>query len=697
MSLNKKYNIIRRKKNNLQGRKTLLYLHLSYKTISHSALCTYFTLLKQIPAFFILISCLSLSILFTSCSNESLELETKAKESILSINIHSPLKETGALSMEANDYKIEFIDVFLFNNDKLKRLDSYQRFIAEDLPYLNIGAREGDKIAVVIANAPESLYNEINISCLESIMNLRMDFISDNDKYPIMSAMLPITTGITRIYEVALTPLLSKIRINSIKCDFTNKLYEGAVMKNVKFYMININQECEILKDSTYILSKILNQGAFDEDNFIKMNNPELIYKEFKEDIGEEICYPNINLYTYPNDTKEEDLGNPYTRLVIEGEINNKKYYYPINVNKDNFAINGKDSSMDGNLKNNIGCGIRKNTIYEFDITITRLGTNDPDKAVEPGMMEIHSNIKPWDEIDREIVELNLHKINFWKSNIMGHKPNEVLVSDLNVFIVNEYEQIDEHLFIEKEDFTQDENDVITKIKLLKNCNYDIYICANFGFSLKNIKTIEELKTYRFHLAYPDEYKAGIPMTGVVYDVNFNKNKVDIDLIRMMSKISFDIDRSKLDKNVQVLIRKLRIGSCPKSTLLFEESKARNPQDVFLIGYSLDYEETHILNFVEEGGRSESVAMYMLENMQGVDIEDTFDTHSYIEIFAEYFSEEYTTPPGEFIIYRFYIEDSNKSRNIIRNHHYHYTFRPVGKALKAESCWSIERPKKSSD
>jgi hypothetical protein len=70
-------------------------------------------------------------------------------------------------------------------------------------------------------------------------------------------------------------------------------------------------------------------------------------------------CYPNLT------DTK--------TRLVVEAVVGGYTYYYPVTLD-----------------------AVDANTSYDYNLTITRLGSDSPDVPVEEGTVTFTVTVKDW-------------------------------------------------------------------------------------------------------------------------------------------------------------------------------------------------------------------------------------------------------------------------------------------------------------
>ena len=258
--------------------------------------------------------------------------------------------------------------------------------------------------------------------------------------------------------------------------------------------------------------------------------------------------------------------------------------------------------------------------------------------------------------------------------------PDEDIVSDVNIFIFNGDNLLEEHLYL------------------------DATSLDNMGFRL-NCASLDELLDYRFYMAYPDDYRIGMPMSGSRTGIEFTgEDRMSVRLKRAMAKVSVRIDRGGLDDGIEFNVIRMQIGNCPRSALLFGESRAETDNGTYVSGFTRNEYETFPLNTNVSGQTSGEISLYMFENMQGEPLGDisgyeekVFDDGdpmsrqcSYIELVAEYLSDGYYSLPGEGLVYRFYLGEGPSNFDVERNCHYHITVRPENDGLDG-SGWRVDK------
>ncbi len=285
----------------------------------------------------------------------------------------------------------EHIDFFVFNDDELQRIDAYQRVTGSSV---KAASRVGEKLLVAIANYPCSTDDWRRIGSYAALTE-EMFLLSDEDPdNPIMSAQMKISAGASTVYDIDLQRIMSKVHINTICADFHGTEYDGEPFTDVRIYLTNVNASCAIMKEENFRPEMLVNQGWLDLLSIRDFNVAEMLYKDIPFDFTSSVTYLDMDFYCYPNDTEEETYASPFTRLVIEGQIGGITCYYPITINREE---NGVCFGTDGS-------GIGRNCLYEFDITLCRFGTSDPDIPVNKEDVMVNCRVLPFTEKDEQTI-----------------------------------------------------------------------------------------------------------------------------------------------------------------------------------------------------------------------------------------------------------------------------------------------------
>ncbi len=283
------------------------------------------------------------------------------------------------------------IDLFVFNDDGLMRLDSYQRITynpdERHLPYS--ASRRGPKKIVAIINPQTEKYEWNAINSYHAMLAAKGALEKEEKNRKLMCGTGHTYAGKDKICKIDVTPLASEIVLNSIKCDFSSKPYKNAKLENVRVYLTNVNAASSLLQTENFKPERLYNIAGCIDADIMEFRNPDLIYQTIPTPVGETILYPEIKLLCYPNESEEESPGSPFTRLVVEGSLEGKKCYYPISINR----------PESGHFDNKPGIG--RNCRFIYDITIKSTGSSDPDTEVSPDTMEIRCQASSWNEKDK--------------------------------------------------------------------------------------------------------------------------------------------------------------------------------------------------------------------------------------------------------------------------------------------------------
>ena len=258
--------------------------------------------------------------------------------------------------------------------------------------------------------------------------------------------------------------------------------------------------------------------------------------------------------------------------------------------------------------------------------------------------------------------------------------PDEQKITDISLMVFDETGDAEECIWIPKAGGT-------AELTLVKGKSYDFRACANFGYQVY-ADHISELEEVTFHMAYPDEYREGMPMYASADDVIIGADgTVHLAFDRLMAKITVRMDRSRLSDGVEMYVRSARICNCPKVTNVFVPNKVTGSDKCHNVGFSRNDHETSVLNISGPDGKSGDVAFYMLENMQGEEEPDP-NVCSYIEMELDYMSDtKYSTDP---LKYRFYLGDGMGNHDVERNTHYKILVCPEDDGL-SDDDWRVDK------
>ena len=323
-----------------------------------------------------------------SCSDSGMDSHDYANHAFTEIRI------AGASAYASDSPEGNTVDIFIYDDDKAGRLDTYQRAVLSHDLMVEAASRTGDKVMAVIVNPQNDGYEWDEISSYEALMNIYADLRMEDAGHPTMSGTFRFRANAAgSVLETAVTPLMSEIRLRSLRCDFSATPYSGAVMTDVSVCLSNANSAAGLFRQEGFMPEAPVNTQGTPEGAETDMPNPEILTCSIDGDVGSSAVNTDISLYCYPNECEEENTGSPFTRLVISGNIMGKRYYYPVNINRGEFGpVAG-------------AAGIGRNRSYVFDVVLRRTGALTPHEAVLPGTVELSCSVVAWSENgDTEII-----------------------------------------------------------------------------------------------------------------------------------------------------------------------------------------------------------------------------------------------------------------------------------------------------
>lgn len=310
--------------------------------------------LWQLPAF------------FTACSPTAEPLQTPLRTQIYIFP--SENANAGAL------------DVFFFNEDSLQRLDAYQRFPSGTaLPLAGLSCSGAKKI-VALSNYADDPYQWSDIQSYATLADRPFRLEDDSPETPLLFGEASVEDGTTRTCALTMHPMLCRVRIRSLACDFGDRPYAGESLKEVRAYLTHVSSLCHPMRTGEPP-SAWINPGRLDSVAVESLSHPEMLLGPIAPEVDGRRIFPETALYGYPNPAESPSFGQPVTTLVIEGILRGRRYYYPIPL-----------GAMES------GTGI------DIDLTLTRAGSPDPDTPVGSDTFSLHLETAPWENRGETII-----------------------------------------------------------------------------------------------------------------------------------------------------------------------------------------------------------------------------------------------------------------------------------------------------
>lgn len=274
-----------------------------------------------------------------------------------------------------------FLDILTFDDDKLCRLDSYQRIPDFNSSTAYAESTGGDKIFFFCSTC-RNIFDWRKINSFSALRNMRAYLENETKDAPTRTGKCRLAAG-TDGAKVALKPLVSEVAITSLKCNFSGMPYKDKNIYNVKAYLTNVSGTALLTDDLHHNPERIINHGRLSPQDMHTFYDPAILYSEITDKLGSTALKTPACFLCYPNPGNRNNMGTPPTRLVIEGIVDGETFYWPIDINPPEEGKSG---------------GIERNSRYSYSIEIKRKGTTDPDVPINLCDNEIKLDIEPWSE-----------------------------------------------------------------------------------------------------------------------------------------------------------------------------------------------------------------------------------------------------------------------------------------------------------
>ena len=258
----------------------------------------------------------------------------------------------------------EAVDLFFFDTAGVKILDAWQHVpLAEGPAVYGLSASGVRRLAVLSAPARDTS-RWLDIRTYADLCKRTLSLADDSPERPFLAGETLLENARTREARIEMHPLLTKISLRSVACDFHGRPYEGKTYRCRTFYLSYAGVECHPLGTGAGKPLSWISAGWADSTAIRRYPRPEMLLQEGCGDIGEERMTLERDFYCYAG----EQL-----RLVLGGTLGDDECYYPIPLPQ-----------------------LQAGNEYRLDITLTRKGSPDPDIPTETGAVQIDLITVPW-------------------------------------------------------------------------------------------------------------------------------------------------------------------------------------------------------------------------------------------------------------------------------------------------------------
>ena len=272
------------------------------------------------------------------------------------------------------------VDLLFFREEGAQPLDACQQVdFPGDGPAYGLSANRNCRI-VALSGSPDSTAAYLDIRNYGDLCKRSFRLEEEDPARPLLYGQTRVDAGRSRTASLSLETLLCAIRLNALRCDFSERPYAGHGFTHTSLILLYAGAEAIPLENPD-ASSGWLNPGFVDSLACARLSHPEMVLQPGLGPVGAVSQREPRTLYCYPNPATEDGLGQVRTRLVLEGTVGEHTCYYAIPLPV-----------------------LRGGQVLELDITLLRIGTDSPDILAETGMYRMDIHPLAWEEAPAQTV-----------------------------------------------------------------------------------------------------------------------------------------------------------------------------------------------------------------------------------------------------------------------------------------------------
>lgn len=290
------------------------------------------------------------------CNEKTVDLSTDeiSTGEKIQLTVKLPVATTKVTGPASDDH-VGDIQVFVFDKNGV-----YETSSSGGGSSLSLTCTTGEKKIVALVNAPK----ENGVRNIDELRARTADLADCSENSIVMAGEVTKVLESSATLTMTVERIAAKVAVEKITTDFTLDQHKDLDFKVKSIYLINVAGERAYLVNNTPSL-------WYNAGEHIDATAPSFLHDEVASGtIANGSSYETEHyFYCYPNSTATK------TRLVVEAQIGSYIYYYPVTLEK-----------------------VDPNTAYTYSLTITRLGSDSPDKPVEDGAVQFNVTVKDWVE-----------------------------------------------------------------------------------------------------------------------------------------------------------------------------------------------------------------------------------------------------------------------------------------------------------
>lgn len=284
-----------------------------------------------------------------------------------------------------DDNTVNTLDVFLYN-----AAGELERYVHTDgTASCSFNATVGRKSLYVLVNNHDVTLSPDNLQTLAKFKALKTSVKKEALKSFTMIGSKDVTLAASNSISVPVHRLCARIRVTSLKTDFSGTPYAGATLNTVKIYVLNAHASNLIWNGADPSAPTVLNDKAYSTACNTGVSMDGILQSTYTQLTDGTARTTVLYFYPYANTLEAETGSARFTRLTVEGtlKIGSKSYgkhYWSVNVNREGFGyVSGTK-------------GVEANHSYTMDIVIRSIGSPSPDIIPEDYSVDVDMRVDPW-------------------------------------------------------------------------------------------------------------------------------------------------------------------------------------------------------------------------------------------------------------------------------------------------------------
>lgn len=323
-----------------------------------------------------------------SCSKEGGPAPGDSSEARVDVSVvgETPTRASGSgHGNQPEDNTVRTLDVFLYNAAGM--LESYVH--TDGTASCSFRATVGRKSLYVLVNNHDVAISPANLQTLANFKAVTTSVKKEALKSFTMIGSKDVTLAASNSISVPVHRLCARIRVSSLKTDFSGTPYAGATLNDVKIYVLNAHASNLIWNGADPSVPTILNNRKYSADCNSGVSMDGILQSTYTK-LADGVAQTTV-LYFYPyaNTIATETESGRFTRLTVEGTLmlgtqSLGKHYWSVNVNRKGFGyVSGTP-------------GVEANHSYTMDIVIRSIGSPSPDIIPEDYSVDVDLRVVPW-------------------------------------------------------------------------------------------------------------------------------------------------------------------------------------------------------------------------------------------------------------------------------------------------------------